>query len=824
MKEQYDITGMSCAACSARVEKSVKALDGASGVAVNLLKNSMVVNYDEGRLDSDDIINAVKKAGYGASLKGGDSKNVPADGQADELKKMKKRVILSFVFAVPLFYISMGHMMSWPLPGIMSGSENAMVYALTEFMLLIPIIAVNFRYFRMGINAMLHGSPNMDSLVATGAGASVIYGVYAMFRIAYGLGHGDMQTVETLMHDLYFEGAGTILALITLGKYFEARAKGKTSEAIKKLMDLAPKSACVVRDGAEQNIPAEDVAVGDIVIVRTGETVPVDGVILDGNAAIDESALTGESIPADRHDGDSVTGASVVKSGYFRMRASRVGKDTALARIIQLVDDATGSKAPIAKLADRVSGVFVPAVIAIALLTAAVWLLVGAGFEFAFTMAVSVLVVSCPCALGLATPTAIMVGTGRGASLGILIKSAEILENAHSVDTVILDKTGTVTEGKPEVTDIRASDGQPEKELLRTAASLERMSEHPLSKAIVQRAEAEGLLLSDADEFTQIPGRGISGVVDGHRILAGNMKFMQENGTDVPDGAEFAGEGKIPLYFSADGHFSGIIALADAVKPGSREAVAAMKKRGLDVIMLTGDNALTAEAVRKQAGIDSAVAEVLPQDKESRVRQLQEEGHRVAMVGDGINDAPALARADVGIAIGAGTDIAMESADIVLMKSDLNDVTAAIDLSRATIRNIRQNLFWAFFYNVIGIPVAAGCYYAAFGLKLNPMISALAMSFSSVFVVSNALRLRFFVPEKRQERKNNMTKEISIEGMMCEHCVKHVTDALSAVNGVTGVKVSLEHKNAVVESDAAVDDAQLTKAVSDAGYEVKGIK
>ena len=829
MKEQYDITGMSCAACSARVGKCVDALDGTSEVSVNLLKNSMTVEYDRDRLSSRDIINAVEKAGYGAALKG-DREAAKAEGQISPSEKaekgagdMKKRVILSFVFAVPLFYLSMGHMMSWPLPGIFLGDRNVLVAALTEFLLLIPVIAVNFRYFHMGIKTLLHGSPNMDSLVAIGAGASTLYGIYIMYRMAWYMGQGDIRSAGMLMHELYFEGAGTILTLITLGKYFEARAKGKTSEAITKLMDLAPKSACVIREGRETRIPAGEVVSGDMIIVRSGEAVPADGVIVEGNAAIDEAALTGESVPADRQAGDSVIGATVLKSGYIKMRAAKVGKDTVLAQIIQLVDDATSSKAPIAKMADRVSGIFVPAVMAVALVTAAAWLAVGAGFGTALSMAISVLVVSCPCALGLATPTAIMVGTGKSASLGILIKSAETLENAHSVDTVILDKTGTVTEGRPEVTDILVMDGTGENEFLKNAASLEKLSEHPLSGAVVKEAERRGLLLSSASGLEQIPGRGIAGVVDGRKIYAGNAMLMQDNGIDTPDGIKYAEEGKTQLYFAADGRMSGIIALADAVKKESASAIAEMKRRGLEVIMMTGDNELTAEAVGKRVGVDSVIAGVMPQDKESMVGRLQQSGKHVAMVGDGINDAPALARADVGIAIGAGTDIAIESADIVLMKNDLHDVTAALDLSRATIRNIKQNLFWAFFYNVIGIPIAAGCFYAAFGLKLNPMIAALAMSFSSVFVVSNALRLRFFMPEKRQERKI-MNKEISIEGMMCEHCVKHVTDALSGVSGVTGVKVSLEKKNAVVESASAIDDAALTKAVTDAGYEVKGIR
>ena len=873
MQERYNVTGMTCAACSSRVEKSVSALPGMKQVSVNLLKNSMTVDYDETQLDSGAIIAAVEKAGYGAFLQSGKGKKSagqaasPADSAKKEYKTMKLRVIWSFVFTVPLFYISMGHMMGWPLPGIFLGTENALIYALTLFLLVIPVVAINFKYFRNGFKTLLHGSPNMDSLIALGAGASVLYGIYALYKIAFGMGHGDMAMVHQFTHDLYFEGAGTILTLITLGKFFEARAKGKTSDAINKLLNLAPKTARVLREGVETVIPAEEVEAGDTLIVKAGESVPVDGVLLEGTALVDESAITGESIPVDKQAGDKVIGATLNKSGYFTMRATKVGDETALAQIIRLVDDATSSKAPIAKLADKVAGVFVPIVIAVALVSAVVWLICGATFEFALTIAVSVLVVSCPCALGLATPTAIMVGTGRGAANGILIKSAEALETAHSVRTVVMDKTGTITMGRPVVTDLAGQGGVTEEQLLQTAASLEKLSEHPLAAAIVEEAEKRQIPLLPVEDFAQIPGQGIRGTIKGVACLAGNQKMMQAfsvQGADVDRLQDsMASAGKTPLFFAADGKCIGMIGVADVVKPTSREAIRELKKMGIQVVMLTGDHKKTAEAIGRQVGVDRVIAEVLPQDKERVIRQIQESGKKVAMVGDGINDAPALARADVGIAIGAGTDVAMESADIVLMKNDLLDVAGAIELSRATIRNIKENLFWAFIYNIIGIPIAAGCFYAAFHLKMSPMVAALAMSFSSVFVVSNALRLRFFKPrhgssarakavpkgatnacdtacplppapepnpepaaqiENHESGGTTMKKELSVEGMMCQNCVKHVTRALEGISGATDVQVSLEEKKATVCVPASADDEALKAAVTDAGYEVTGIK
>lgn len=756
-REKFDITGMTCSACSSRVERGIAKLDGVSEVSVNLLTNSMNVAYDESVIDARDIAGKVEDLGYGASLHKKEAeketKRQGEDSAAIETRLMKTRLNVSAAFTAPLFYIAMGEMYGWPLPGFLTGMENVMVYALTQFMLVIPVLAAGSRYFRVGFKNLYERSPNMDSLIAIGSGAAFAYGVYAVYKIAWGLGHGDMAMVHHFSMDLYFESAAVILTLITLGKYFEARAKSRTSEAITKLIDLAPKMATVLRNGVEAEIPAEEVAEGDILVVKAGAAVPADGVITEGYSSVDESAITGESLPVDKRAGDEVTGGTINKSGYFRMRATAVGENTMLAKIIRLVDEATSSKAPIAKLADKISGVFVSVVILIAAVSAAAWLIVGQSLEFALTIGVAVLVISCPCALGLATPTAIMVGTGRGASAGILIKSAESLEVAHSIDTVVLDKTGTVTEGKPAVTDIYPADVGGDN-LLSVAAALEKMSGHPLADPIMAEAAARGLPLPEVADYSLIPGQGITGVISGARYRAGNKKLMDEAGVGLgvyeAAGERFAGEGKTPLYFAEDKKLLGIIAVADTVKPTSRRAVAKLAEMGIDVIMLTGDNARTAEAIRGQIGISRVIAEVLPEDKEREVRALQEQGRRVAMVGDGINDAPALARADVGIAIGAGTDIAIESADIVLMKSDLMDVPSAISLSRAVMRNIKQNLFWAFFYNVVGIPVAAGVLYNSFGIRLSPMIAAAAMSFSSVSVVTNALRLRYFAPKWRE--------------------------------------------------------------------------
>jgi len=857
-KEQFDITGMTCSACSARVEKSVAKLPGIQEVSVNLLKNSMVASYDEAALDTGQIIQAVEKAGYGAIPKAGQSKpaaertaaSVPAGKPAvstaqAEYKQMKGRLLLSAIFTIPLFYISMGHMMGWPLPGGLLGMENAITFAFTQFLLLIPVVFVNAKYYRMGFKTLFHGSPNMDSLIAIGSGAAIVYGIYAIFKIGIGFGHGDMETVHSFMMDLYFESAGMILTLITLGKTLEARAKGKTSDAITKLMNLAPKTATVERNGVEQQIPVEQVQQGETLIVKAGESVPVDGVVLEGFSSVDESALTGESIPVEKHVGDTVIGATINKTGYFKMRATKVGDDTTLAQIVRLVDEATSSKAPIAKLADKVAGVFVPTVIGIALVSAVVWLALGYGIEFALSIGISVLVISCPCALGLATPTAIMVGTGKGATNGILIKSAEALETAHNIDSVVLDKTGTITQGKPVVTDILCGAGTDRLGLLQTAASLEKLSEHPLADAITAEVEKAKLPLSPVEDFQQIPGRGIMGRVNGEICLAGNRRMMDAHnitgGEVLRSGEALAAEGKTPLFFARAGKLMGVIAVADVVKPTSAQAIRELSGLGMEVVMLTGDNAKTAQAIQRQVGVDRVVAEVFPQDKEKEIRRLQENGKKVAMVGDGINDAPALARADVGIAIGAGTDVAIESADIVLMKSDLLDVSTAIQLSKAVIRNIKQNLFWAFIYNIIGIPIAAGVFFLSFGWKLNPMLGAFAMSFSSVFVVSNALRLRWFRAkhdpflESRQAEVNmeniyqkgvfqSMEKVLFIEGMVCGNCVKHVHKALTELAGVQEAAVELESKTATVRLDSSVSDDALKAAVEDAGYTLVSIQ
>ena len=865
-KEVFDITGMTCSACSARIEKGVSGMEGAQEVNVNLLKNSMTVTYDEGRTSPQQIIEKVEDIGYGASVHSAARQpqtGSPAaagggsDAASAQMKRMKKRLIVSLVFTVPLFYISMGHMAGWPLPSVLLGTENAMIFAFTQFLLLLPVLAAGGHYFRNGFKNLWRRSPNMDSLIALGSGAAFVYGIYAIYKIAWGFGHGDLELVHHFSMDLYFESSGMILTLITLGKFMEARAKARTSDAITKLMDLAPKTAVLVKDGQETEIPVDDVQTGDVLAVRDGDTVPVDGRIVEGYASIDESAITGESIPAEKQAGDKVTGGTINRTGYFRMEATAVGENTTLAKIIRLVDEATSSKAPIAKLADKVSGVFVPAVIAIALLAAVIWFALGYGFEFSLSIAISVLVISCPCALGLATPTAIMVGTGRGAANGILIKSAEALETAHSVDTVVLDKTGTVTEGKPRVTDVLCGDSSG-KELLSVAASLESRSSHPLAEPILQEAYREGADIREVQEYRMIPGQGIAGKLDGQDCYAGNRRLMQTLGISaenfLSEEERLADEGKTPLYFALGNRLLGLIAAADVVKPTSREAVARMQEMGMDVIMLTGDNARTAEAIRRQVGLETVIADVLPQDKERKVFELQQQGRKVAMVGDGINDAPALARADVGIAIGAGTDVAIESADIVLMKSDLMDVPSAVSLSRAVMRNIKQNLFWALFYNAVCIPVAAGALFIPLGLKLNPMIGAAAMSFSSVSVVTNALRLRFFAPKwkhegtadsgmgsagcavmgnpdvtenkeikKEEKGETVMKKTVKIEGMMCMHCAKAVEKALGGVEGVTGVTVSLEEKQAVVEGTDAMKEDALKAAVVDAGYEVTEI-
>ena len=961
MKERYHVTGMSCSACSSHVEKAVNKLENVEKASVNLLTETMDVTYDETKITSTEIIDAVVKAGYGASVMtegsaagaGGQSTSGNAgsigrfvvDGKQElqqkldaDARAMKWRLGISIGFLIPLMYVSMHHMLKeWfgiPIPAFivntMHGNANAMNFALTQFLLLLPILYVNRKFFSVGFKTLAHRSPNMDSLIALGSGAALVYGIFAMYRISYGLGYGDMAVVEHYSHDLYFESSGTILTLITVGKYLESRSKGKTSEAITKLMNLAPKVAVLVTgDGQEKEVPTESLQKGDIFLVKPGSLVPVDGIVLEGNSSVDEAAITGESVPVEKQAGDHVVSATVNKAGFLKCRADRVGDDTTLAQIIRLVEEASASKAPIAQLADKVAGVFVPTVITISLITLVVWLLNGATAEFAISTAIAVLVISCPCALGLATPVAIMVGTGVGAGNGILIKTGEALQQAKEIDTVVLDKTGTITSGKLKVEEVGGYQSDfPADAMMQIAAALEKKSEHPLAEAVVEYAESFQLTIPEIVDFKATFGRGVEGALAadfhaekvvkkdgptavfyagkrdstadvpensgkiaeqnpatgiarsdadsvtfpaGTKFYVGNLAFLQEKNITLPQGAaeglnRMADEGMTPLLVAQEGRFLGIIGVSDTVKATSHEAINAWEKMGVRVIMLTGDNRRTAEAVRQKLGIAEVVAEVLPQDKEKKVSELKAQGHKVAMIGDGINDAPALAAADVGMAIGAGTDVAMESADIILMKNDLRDAVTAMKLSRAVIRNIKENLFWAFFYNCIGIPLAAGVLYPAFQIRLNPMFGAAAMSLSSIFVVGNALRLRGFksgftplkkeAPEvtrkeieithaaaegeqcilktpaeqnnrqdvkQEKERTNTMTKVISIEGMMCNHCTGTVQKALEAVEGVKAVTMSLEQKNATVELASDVADEVLTKAVVDAGYEVKGV-
>lgn len=864
-KEYFDISGMSCAACSNRVFKAVSALEGVDAASVNLLKNDMAVSFDERRLSESDIVSAVERAGYGAKPRGAKAERREAAAPSEE-KRLKRRLVVSCIFLLPLLYVSSDGMLGLPMPSYFDGSDGATACVLTQLLLTLAVAFVNAGYYGSGIRALASGAPNMDSLIAVGSGAAVVFGVYALYGLIFAVGAGDAESIGRFSSNLYFESAAMILTLITLGKYFEARAKGKTSEAVAKLTELAPPSATVVRDGKESIVPVKDVAAGDILAVKTGERIPVDGVVIEGRGLVDESALTGESLPAEKGAGARVVGATLNVSGHFLMQATGVGQDTVLAEIIRLVDEATSSKPPIARLADKVSGVFVPVVIAIAVIATVVWLALGYDVEFALSVGISVLVISCPCALGLATPTAVMVGSGRGASDGILFKSASALETAARVTSVILDKTGTVTEGRPVVTDIIAVNGKKTEDVLRLAASLEKLSEHPLGSAIVREAEKRGLDFLKVEGFLQIPGQGISGTAGRQNCIAGNARMLQSEGIAnslAETGDELSSEGKTPLFCACGTELLGVIAVADAVKPTSPQAVAELKAMGLETVLLTGDNSRTAEAVRRATGIDRVVSEMLPQDKEREVRRLQDQGRTVAMVGDGINDAPALARADIGIAVGAGTDVAVESADVVLMKNDLLDVVSAIQLGRAVLRNIRQNLFWAFFYNSIGIPVAAGVFYGVWGLMLSPAVAAAAMSFSSVSVVANALRLRHFKPrfkfsvnlddgeeeapppsaKKPSEKKKpaerpkkragsstmktrsfNMIKNLSVEGMKCEHCANFVTKALMAVPGVERAVVNLENKKAVVETDGTVTNKRLKEAVADAGFEITDIQ
>ena len=868
---------MSCSACSSRVEKAVSKLDGMKKASVNLLTNSMQVDYDEGTLSSQDIIQAVIDAGYGATLSGENKKATaasepsPSDLAKKDMKAMKHRLIWSILFLIPVMYIAMHHMLlEWfgiPVPeafqAVFHGDENAITFAFTQFLLILPIMYLNRKYYINGFRTLFQGAPNMDTLVGMGSMAAAVYGVFAIFRMSWGMGHGDWALVSQYSTNLYFESAGMIVTLIDIGKYLEARAKGKTSTAIEKLMDLAPKQATVLRDGKETVIPVEELAVGDEMVIRPGESIPADGIISEGSTSIDEAAITGESIPVEKQQGDSVASATINKTGFIHVRASRVGADTTISQIIKLVDEASASKAPIAKMADKISGIFVPVVMTIAVITGLVWyFLLGADAEFAFSTAISVLVISCPCALGLATPVAIMVGTGKGAENGILIKSGEALETAHAIDTVVMDKTGTITEGRPRVTDIWVRKGT-EDQLLTLAASMEQGSEHPLAEAIMNYARDHHMIPHAVTNFKAIFGRGIEAVYNGQTYYAGNTRLMEEKGisSDAIQQRlnELADAGKTPLIFADAKEIIGIIAAADMEKASSAEAISLFGKMGIDVVMLTGDNQRTAEAIRKRLHIPQVIAGVLPQDKERHIAALQAQGHKVAMIGDGINDAPALAKADLGIAIGAGTDVAIESADAVLMRNDLLDAVSAVRLSKAVIRNIKENLFWAFFYNAICIPLAAGVLYPAFGIRLNPMIGAAAMSLSSFSVCMNALRLRFFKPDHQSHHVSRETLQsepthtvsaattdavtaqpaapaeiaeasdqtapvaahqyqLTIDGMMCQHCVRTVTKALESLSGVTAVHVDLDSKSATVASSSVIPADDFKKVITTAGY------
>lgn len=865
-KEKFAVTGMTCSACSSRVEKSVSKLEGMQKVAVNLLTNSMQVEYDETLCNSEKIIKAVEKDGYRAICMSDDTGkkeiNMPENSRIPADKEMHIRLLLSIFFMIILMTVSMHHMFfMWigvPVPQFLHrlfhGNENAITFAFTQFLLVLPIIYVNRKFFQVGMKTLFHLSPNMDSLVAIGSGSALIYGVFAIYRMGYGLGHGNIELVESYASDLYFESAGMILTLITVGKYLESRSKRKTGEAIAKLMDLSPKTAILLKDGKEKEIPTEYLQKGDLFVVKPGSLIPVDGEVMEGTSSVDEAAITGESIPVEKQCGDKVVSATMNKAGRLICRAEKIGEDTTLSQIIKLVEEASASKAPIAGLADKIAGLFVPSVIGIAILTFIIWMVSGNDFETAMQCSISVLVISCPCALGLATPVAIMVGTGVGAKYGILIKSGDALQSAGEIDTVVLDKTGTITEGKPKVTDVFGYVPPKEKttdDILVLAAALEKPSEHPLAEAIVNEAENRNLTIPSIENFKAIFGKGVSGTCGGRLYLAGNIGFMEENGialTGLQKQAmdELAQEGKTPLLFAEEKRLVAIIAVADTIKKSTAKAIKQFRDKKIDIVMLTGDNRRTAEAVRRKLSIGQVIAEVLPEDKEKEIRRLQAEGRKVAMIGDGINDAPALMAADVGIAIGAGTDVAIDSADIILMKNHLTDAVTAIRLSRAVIRNIKQNLFWAFFYNAVCIPLAAGAFYPAFGIKLSPMIGAAAMSMSSLFVVGNALRLKNFEAktesvqnktrnsqvakiietETREDLKeeNVMKKTMIIDGMMCGHCTGRVQKVLEAVEGVKSVTMSLEDKSAELVLEIGVPDEILKNVVTEAGYEVMEIR
>ncbi len=819
MKLKFNVSGMTCAACSARVEKVTGAIDGVTKAEVNLLSGTLTLEAEDERV-THSVMDAVQKAGYGISSEKEDG--ISTKQKADQLSSTGQRIVWSAVFLLTLMCFTMGHMVGLPVPAWYHGTENALVAALLQFMLTLPVVYLNRNYYFNGIKTLIHRAPNMDSLIAVGSGAALVYGIIALVRMAYAMGHDQWETVTLYSKNLHFESAAMILTLITLGKYLEARAKGKTGDAIAALMDLAPKTAQVRRDGAELTIPIEEVRIGDIVQVRSGAMIPVDGTVIKGRAAVDESALTGESVPVEKSQDDFVSAATINKEGYLEIRTERVGEDTTLSQIIRLVEQAGGSKAPIARLADKIAGIFVPVVMAISAVTFIVWLISGQSLEFALNCAISVLVISCPCALGLATPVAIMVATGRGAGMGVLFKNAEALENLHRIDTVILDKTGTLTKGTPEVTDILPGN-MSENALLQLAASLEKNSEHPFAAAILRKAGDFSPL--QVDDFRVLPGQGVFGIINGERIYGGNGRLMASLGIPVPDYPLLTAAGKTPLYFASENTFYGTIAAADVLKVDSKDAVKLLKQRRIDVVMLTGDNAQTAKAIAAEAGVDHVISDVLPGDKASAVESFRKDGRKVLMVGDGINDAPALAKADLGIALGAGADIAVESADIVLMNDSLTGVVHAISLSKSTIRNIKENLFWAFFYNCLGIPVAAGVLYPAFGILLSPMLGAAAMSMSSLFVVSNALRLRLFNPIKRVSNdpkpvKENKTMEtvIKVEGMMCAHCKARVESVCKGADGVTDALVDLQAKNVTVSGNT--DIAQLKRLITEAGYEV----
>ncbi|MBP8621092.1 MAG: heavy metal translocating P-type ATPase [Firmicutes bacterium] len=872
-EEVFDVTGMTCAACSAAVQRSVEKLPGVEHVSVNLLTNTMRVRYDEDLVSLDDISRAVSDAGYRAfprdrsqesrSKESGEVGN----SVAKEAEQLRLRLLYSVLFIIPLMYVSMGHMFGWPLPAFLSGIENAVSFAFLQFLLTIPVVFINREFYTRGFRALLKGRPNMDSLIAIGSSSALIYGIFAVFRMSYGLGIGDWELVNRYYHDLYFESCAMILTLITVGKYLEAVSKSKTTDAVRRLMDLAPKTATLERNGEEVEVSVESVNVGDVVIIKPGEAIPVDGVVIEGKSYVDESMLTGESIPIPKQPGDRVSTGTINGLGVLKFRATQVGSETTLAKIIALVEEANATKPPIAKLADDISAVFVPVVMCIALVTVLVWLYLGYSFELALSLGISVLVISCPCALGLATPVAIMVGTGKGAEYGILIKSGEALETLHVIDTIVIDKTGTLTVGKPEVTDILLCPLVSEKDLLAVAQALEKNSEHPIAGAILDYAAKKDVPIKEAADFKALSGQGVSAYVEGVLCIAGNEKLMTDSGIDVEAvrsaSDPLSSQGKTPLYFAKGQTLLGIIAVADVPRATSAIAVRRFKEMGLRVFMLTGDNRKTAEAIALEIGIDDVLAEVLPDEKDEQIRMLQAQGRKVAMVGDGINDAPALARADVGIAIGAGTDVAIDSADVVLIKNDLLDVVAALELSETTLRNIKQNLFWAFFYNVLGIPLAAGVLYPSFGIKLTPMIGAAAMSMSSLFVVTNALRLRKFKPttldlardpmiegrqhtveviqadvlqgsgseeedKARPSTQNSqggdemMKLRLQIDGMMCEHCKMRVEKALNGIDGVSA-QVDLDGKCADVALTKDVPEEVLKKAVEDAGYQVVSI-